>query len=107
MDPNRIAMDPNRIAAAPNQPDGGGRRPGAHALRLVPLFWRRNGAHGKIERWAGHRSLVAASRWRYATTNQTMVPMEGGALERRCKRAEGVGEDMYPSFRAGIRVTKK
>ncbi len=31
----------------------------------------------------------------------------GGALERRCERAERVGEDMYPSFRAAIRVTKK
>ena len=31
-------MHPNRVAAAPYEPDGGVRRPGLRALRLVPFF---------------------------------------------------------------------
>ena len=36
-----------------------------------------------------------------------MVSVGGGALERRCERAERVGEDVYPSFRAANRATNK
>ena len=102
-------MDPNRVAAAPHEPDGGGRRPGARARaafgplvlgaemapmeklrdgRGTDLWWLPLGGHMQqpTERWC---------RW------------GGGALERRCERAERVREDMYPSFRAAIRVTKK
>ena len=37
-------MHPNRVAVAPHEPDGGVRRPGSRALRLVPFYgapkWR-------------------------------------------------------------------
>ncbi len=45
---------------------------------------RQNGAHQKIERWAEHRSWMAAAQLVDATTNQTIVSAGGG----------GVGEAM-------------
>jgi DNA-binding protein len=57
-----------------------------------------NGTQQKIERLTMHRSWVAAIRRRNTTTNQTIVSAEGGTIERRCDRAERVGEDVYPSF---------
>ncbi len=36
-----------------------------------------------------------------------MVSVGGRALERRCERAERVGEDVYPPFQAAIRATNK
>ena len=40
------------------------------------------------------------------TTNQTMVSVVRGALERRCGWAEHVGEDVYPSFWVANRAVK-
>ncbi len=69
-----IRLDPNRGAAAPNEPIRGTRA----CARCVgsPCFGRQNGAHGKIERWAEHRSWVAASWWRYARRTQQPTESE-------------------------------
>ena len=74
---------------------------------LLPCFGRRNGAHRTVERWAEHRSCMAAAQWIDTTTNRTIVSARCSALERRCERAERVGEEVYSSFRVANRAMKK
>ncbi len=102
------ATDPNGDTAAPHEPDWGVRRPGSHALRLVPFFgvpkWRpselRDGRRTGLE-WPLLLNCLAqqpTERW---------CRWGGGALERRCKQAERVGEDVCPLFWVANGVMKK
>ena len=84
--------------------------PGARArVRCVfsPCLVRRNGAHQKIERRAEHLSWMAVAHWIDATTNQTTLTAVGWMLERRLKRAERVGVDVYSSLWVANGATKK
>jgi hypothetical protein len=65
-----------------------------------PCFGRRNGTHGKIERWAGPRDL----RWP-PFHHQTQQPTEGrmrweGGMAMRCGQGATRGEDSFLSFGA-------
>ena len=50
---------------------------------------------------------MAAAQWIDTTTNRTMVSAGCRALERRCKRAERVGEEVYSLFWVANRAMKK
>ncbi len=55
-----------------------------YSLRLIPLFGAPKLRPSKIERWAEHRSWVAAACWADATIKGAIVSVVGG----------GVGEEL-------------
>jgi len=92
-------MDPNRGAAAPHEPYRGARKSGLGRATFGPLVW--DAEMAPIEKMREGRSTGLGwplLKWVDATTNRTMVSAVGGALERRCGRAERVGEDVSLLF---------
>ena len=100
-------MDPNRVAAAPHEPDGGGRRPGARALRFVPLFgapiWR---SSKKLEMGGapvlnGRCSIVSGN-------NQPNDGVGGGGgVKEEILTGRTRGGGCYSSFLVANGATKK
>ena len=92
-------------SAAPRLPMSLTQAPGARVCARCCKFsclGHRNGAHRKNERWAEHRSWMAAARWVYTTMNRTMVSSAGGEFDRRRGRGGSCGEDVYASFWVAI-----
>ena len=93
-------------SAAPRLPmsltQAPGARPGSRALLRISLFGAPKRRPSKNERWAEHRSWMAAARWVYTTMNRTMVSSAGGEFDRRRGRGGTCGEDVYASFWAAI-----
>ena len=101
------ATEPNRDTAAPYEPDGGVRRPGSRALRLVPFFGLPKRRPSEYCETGGALALNG----RCSIVRSNNQPNDGfgggGALERRCARAERVLEDVCPSFQVANGATKK
>ena len=91
-----------RSATAPYESNTGALRPGSHALLRVSLFGAPKRRPSKNERWAEHRSWMAATRSVYTTMNRMMVSSAGGEFDRRRSRGGTCGEDVYASFWATI-----
>jgi hypothetical protein len=93
-----------RSAAAPYESNTGARRarPGSRALLRISLFGAPKRRPSKNERWAEHRSWMAAARWVSTTMNRTMASSAGGGFDRRRGRGGTCGEDVYASFWAAI-----
>jgi hypothetical protein len=98
-------------SAAPRLPmsltQAPGARPGSRALLRISLFGAPKRRPSKNERWAEHRSWMAAARWVYTTMNRTMVSSAGGEFDRRRGRGGTCGENVYASFWAAIECRKK